>query len=128
MRVHGCSIWLLPLVLVAAPVTAETGKVVGSVSMSDGRPAPGASVNVGCSGGVAVTRFTDASGSFVVEDLPLGTCQMTVVTTSFQVVVRTVTVDGDIPADVTVCDRKLGLDRPGRQKPEYLMQAQPASR
>jgi hypothetical protein len=101
MGVHGCFIWLAPLVLVAAPVTGQTGKVVGTVSISDGRPAAGTSINVGC-GGIAVTRFTDASGSFLIENLPLGECQMTVVTTEFQVVMRRVTVDGDIPARVTV--------------------------
>src|SRR6266851_4869109 len=101
MRIHASSIWLLPLALFAAPVTAQTSKVIGTVSMSNGRRAPGASVNVRC-GGVAATRFTDASGSFAVEDVPVGECQVIVVTTALRVVVRTVTVNGDVPAIVTV--------------------------
>jgi hypothetical protein len=99
---------LLLIAGLASSSFAQTTGRIGRVHTRDGRPVAGASVQGTC-GPVTVAAVTDAEGTFRLDDVPAGACELTVTGPRLQPMLQEVVVGGVTPVTITVAESGLRL-------------------
>lgn len=100
----------LALAVVAAPVSAQTGTIVGRViDANSGRPVPTAQVAIV---GTQIGALVDAEGRFRIERAPVGTREVRAIRIGYQNASATVTVVAgqSVSVELRMAETAIGLD------------------